>query len=239
MRMFKIRKKVKKTKVGVIILTLVLFFTSLFYQLYGVYSKDTILDVAKIKLNDFMKTFLSSNIGYDLIKDEGIENVLVINKNKDNEILYVNYDLDIAYKLLEVITKELENNIQELKTGNVNDTSLYQNNEVLMLKLPFFIGSKNPLLVSLGPKIYVPLNFSGAILTNLKTEIKDYGLNNALVEMYVTIKINIDILYPYNKSKEEINYDVLIASSIINGRIPSFYGGVIDTKSNNVSIPIK
>ena len=108
-----------------------------------------------------------------------------------------------------------------------------------MLKLPFFIGSKNPLLVSLGPKIYVPLNFSGAILTNLKTEIKDYGLNNALVEMYVTIKINIDILYPYNKSKEEINYDVLIASSIINGRIPSFYGGVIDTKSNNVSIPIK
>ncbi len=239
MRMFKIRKKVKKTKVGVIILTLVLFFTSLFYQLYGVYSKDTILDVAKIKLNDFMKIFLSSNIGYDLIKDEGIENVLVINKNKDNEILYVNYDLDIAYKLLDVITKELENNIQELKTGNVNDTSLYQNNEVLMLKLPFFIGSKNPLLVSLGPKIYVPLNFSGAILTNLKTEIKDYGLNNALVEMYVTIKINIDILYPYNKSKEEINYDVLIASSIINGRIPSFYGGIIDTKSNNVSIPIK
>lgn len=239
MRMFKIRKKVKKTKVGVIILTLVLFFTSLFYQLYGVYSKDTILDVAKIKLNDFMKVFLSSNVGYDLIKDEGIENVLVINKNKDNEILYVNYDLDIAYKLLDVITKELENNIQELKTGNVNDTFLYQNNEVLMLKLPFFIGSKNPLLVSLGPKIYVPLNFSGAILTNLKTEIKDYGLNNALVEMYVTIKINIDILYPYNKSKEEINYDVLIASSIINGRIPSFYGGIIDTKSNNVSIPIK
>lgn len=239
MRMFKIRKKVKKTKVGVIILTLVLFFTSLFYQLYGVYSKDTILDVAKIKLNDFMKTFLSSNIGYDLIKDEGIENVLVINKNKDNEILYVNYDLDIAYKLLDVITKELENNIQELKTGNVNDISFYHNDEVLMLKLPFFIGSKNPLLVSLGPKIYVPLNFSGAILTNLKTEIKDYGLNNALVEMYVTIKINIDILYPYNKSKEEINYDVLIASSIINGRIPSFYGGIIDTKSNNVSIPIK
>ena len=239
MRMFKIRKKVKKTKVGVIILTLVLFFTSLFYQLYGVYSKDTILDVAKIKLNDFMKTFLSSNIGYDLIKDEGIENVLVINKNKDNEILYVNYDLDIAYKLLDIITKELENNIQELKTGNVNDISFYHNDEVLMLKLPFFIGSKNPLLVSLGPKIYVPLNFSGAILTNLKTEIKDYGLNNALVEMYVTIKINIDILYPYNKSKEEINYDVLIASSIINGRIPSFYGGVIDTKSNNVSIPIK
>lgn len=239
MRMFKIRKKVKKTKVGVIILTLVLFFTSLFYQLYGIYSKDIILDVAKIKLNDFMKNFLSSNIGYDLIKDEGIENVLVINKNKDNEILYVNYDLDIAYKLLDVITKELENNIQELKTGNVNDTSLYQNNEVLMLKLPFFIGGNNPLLVSLGPEIYVPLNFSGAILTNLKTEIKDYGLNNALVEMYVTIKINIDILYPYNKSKEEINYDVLIASSIINGRIPSFYGGVIDTKSNNVSIPIK
>ena len=239
MRMFKIRKKVKKTKVGVIILTLVLFFTSLFYQLYGIYSKDIILDVAKIKLNDFMKNFLSSNIGYDLIKDEGIENVLVINKNKDNEILYVNYDLDIAYKLLDVITKELENNIQELKTGNENDTSFYQNNEVLMLKLPFFIGSNNPLLVSLGPKIHVPLNFSGAILTNLKTEIKDYGLNNALVEMYVTIKINIDILYPYNKSKEEINYDVLIASSIINGRIPSFYGGVIDTKSNNVSIPIK
>ncbi len=86
----------------------------------------------------------------------------------------------------------------------------------------------------------VQKSFLTKLYKKIEKDISDeYNEKLQLEQMYVTIKINIDILYPYNKSKEEINYDVLIASSIINGRIPSFYGGIIDTKSNNVSIPIK
>mgnify|MGYP004530523709 CR=1 FL=1 len=238
MKRFKIRKRYRKTKVGLVVLALVLFFTYIFYQGYQRASRDILVKVTLIKLNEFMERFLSNNIGYDLIKDEDLENIIKINKNKEGEILYVNYNLNVAYKLLEVVTEELEENIKDLKYGSIEDRDILINNNILMLKLPFFIGSKNPFVTGLGPKVYVPINFSGSLLTNLKTQIKDYGLNNALVEIYVRVKITSNILYPYSSVSEVIDYDVLIASSIINGKVPSFYGGMIDTKSNNVSIPI-
>ena len=45
--------------------------------------------------------------------------------------------------------------------------------------MPMFINSKDMFLSNLGPSIYVPINFVGSVLTNIKTKITDYGINNA------------------------------------------------------------
>ena len=39
--------------------------------------------------------------------------------------------------------------------------------------------------------------------------------------------------------ENKIDYDVLIASAVINGRVPEIYGGLIQSKSNSLSIPIE
>ena len=41
------------------------------------------------------------------------------------------------------------------------------------------------------------------------------------------------------KKENKIDYDVLIASAVINGRVPEIYGGLIQSKSNSLSIPIE
>lgn len=47
-----------------------------------------------------------------------MKDIIVINKNKEGEILYVSYDMDQAYFALEVVTQELESAINELENGN-------------------------------------------------------------------------------------------------------------------------
>ena len=99
------------------------------------------------------------------------------------------------------------------------------------------MSSNYALLSNLGPKIYVKVNFIGTMLTNIKSKITEYGINNALVELYVTIEVSQELISPVTDKEISLEYDVLIASQVINGSVPEFYGGIITEKSAALSIP--
>ena len=241
MKRFKKRKNLKISKVMYIVVALIFFFTCILFNLYSKFTSNKLIDVAFIKLNEFMEGFLSNNINFDLLKDDVMKDIIVINKNKDGEILYVSYDMDQAYYALEVVTQELETAISDLENGNksVKSRNIVSGGKGIALKMPFFTGSSSMFLSNLGPSVYVPVNFVGSILTNIKTKITDYGINNALVEIYVTVVLKTDLISPVSEKTNKIDYDVLVASTVINGRVPEVYGGLIQSKSNNFSIPIE
>lgn len=238
MTKFKKRKKYRISKVVILDIALIFFFTYILFIGYSKFVSKRLIDIAHVKLNEFMDYFLSNKINYDLFKGDNLKDIIVINKNSDGEILYVSYDMDKSYKVLDLVTKELENNINDLENGNVGNTqNISGGKNGILLKLPMFIGN-NAIISNLGPKIYVPINFVGSILTNLKTKITDYGINNALVEIYVTVKLSTNIISPTSSKEMVIDYNVLIASVVVNGRVPSVYGGIIQSKSSDLSIPI-
>ena len=238
MTKFKKRKKYRISKVVILDISLIFFFTYILFIGYSKFFSKRLIDIAHVKLNEFMDYFLSNKINYDLFKGDNLKDIIVINKNSDGEILYVSYDMDKSYKVLDLVTKELENNINDLENGNVgNIQNVSGGKNGILLKLPMFIGN-NAIISNLGPKIYVPINFVGSILTNLKTKITDYGINNALVEIYVTVKLSTNIISPTSSKEMVIDYDALIASVVVNGRVPSIYGGSIQSKSSGLSIPI-
>lgn len=241
MKRFKKRKKLKISKVIYMEVALIFFFTGFLFYIYNKVTSPKLIEAADIKLNEFMESFLSNNINYDLLKDDVINDIIVINKNDDGEILYVTYDMNQAYYALEVVTQELETAIGTLENGDgeVNSKNIALGKNGIALKLPFLVGASSMLIASFGPKIYVPINFVGSVLTNIKTKITDYGINNALVEIYVTVELKTNLIAPVNTSTKKINYDVLVASTVINGRVPKVYGGIIESKSSSLGIPLE
>ena len=139
--------------------------------------------------------------------------------------------MERSYKVLQIITNEIIRKINELENGQIDvsfyDDELISNSHGVMLKVPLFISSNNALVANLGPKIYLKINFDDTILTNIKSKVTNYGMNNALIELYVTIKIKHMLISPVVKQKQTINYNVLVAAKVINGRVPEFYGGEI------------
>lgn len=242
MRKLKIRKNYKISRILFIVISLIFFLTLNLIIIYYKKVSPKIINLAEVKLQKFTESFLSNNIGYDILNDENIDNILVINKNEEGEILYVDYNLDQAYLALDVVTNEIYELIRNLEQGkfsDIKDSEIEASKNGLILKMPLFISSNYPLLANLGPKIYTKINFVGSILTNIKSQITDYGMNNALVELYVTIKINEELITPVTNEVLETEYDVLIASKVINGRVPAYYGGAIIEKSSLLSIPIE
>lgn len=229
MRRFRKKKKIKLSIKILFISLLIIFFAYIITYNYYKTANPKIIDATKIVIDKMIKQFLSTNIGYDILNDDVLDDVLVIYKNKEGEILYVDYNLEQAYYVLDVVTEKITYSINSLEQGTI-DVKIYDENlkateSGLMLELPLFVASDNTLLTNLGPKVYVKVNFVGSILTNIKTKITNYGMNNALVELYVTIEINSDIMSPVLKTDNKLYYDVLIAAKVINGAVPEFYGG--------------
>ena len=242
MNRIRMRKNYKTSSLIILVVVLIISFTTFFFIWYNTKISPKIVDVAEAKINKFMESFLSMNIGYEILDEDILEDILIINKNDKGEILYVDYNLEKAYLVLDTVSTELEALVENLEQGNfkdISDNNIKANEHGLILELPMFIASDYALVSNLGPKIYIKVNFVGSILTNIKSKITEYGINNALVELYVTIKLSQELISPVTNNENVIEYDVLVASQVINGTVPQLYGGSILEKSAELSIPLE
>ncbi len=242
MKRLHIRTTYKVSKVLLVIFLLIFFLTFFLLRIYDTKISPKIMTVAEARLKKFTESFLSNNVGYDLFTNDALKDILVINKNEAGEIIFADFDLNKAYMVLDTVTDELNRLITDMENGVVVekiDSSISSSANGLVMAMPMMVASDSVLLSNLGPKIYFKINFVGSLLTNIRSEIREYGMNNALVELYVTIKVTEQIVAPVAKSNLEIEYDVLISSQVINGRVPAYYGGAIIEKSNLLSIPIE
>ena len=71
------------------------------------------------------------------------------------------------------------------------------------------------------------------------TKIKEYGINNCLIEMNLVIEIKQQIMLPLISKKIKIINDIPISYKVINGKIPEYYSGSLSKGSNIYSIPIE
>ena len=202
----KLKERLKR-KYYILITFLISLF--LFIIIFSLYSKKL-----NPKLNDYIDFLVKDEIYKKVIKsnnfitNEEVNDILYIDKNKSNEIVYLDYDIDKTYKLLNKY-------IESLKKDNSKSK---------ILTVPFFIASDNIIISSLGPKIKFKDEIIDNVKGKIKTKVTGFGVNNALVEMYFELEIGYLVVIPMNKKESVLKTEILISSKIINGKVPTFYG---------------
>lgn len=202
----KLKERLKR-KYYILITFLISLF--LFIIIFSLYSKKL-----NPKLNDYIDFLVKDEIYKKVIKsnnfitNEEVNDILYIDKNKSNEIVYLDYDIDKTYKLLNKY-------IDSLKKDNSKSK---------ILTVPLFIASDNIIISSLGPKIKFKYEIIDNVKGKIKTKVTDFGVNNALVEIYFELEIGYLVVIPMNKKESILKTEILISSKIINGKVPTFYG---------------
>lgn len=217
----KLKNKIKRKYYILFSFILILF---LFVILFSVYSKKI-----NPKLESYtyqkVKEELESNIIKNIynIYNDNFNNLLEIVQNSDNEIVYVDYDLNKSYDIL-------NNYVNNLKKTIIKKD---------IIEVPFLISSDNILLANIGPKIMIKYDFTNSILANIETKVTNFGINNALIEIYLHLEINYLITIPLNIEKHKEKYDLLLNSKVIQGKVPSFYGNSYIKEGAILDIPIE
>ncbi len=194
--------------------------------------------VVESKLEKVTYEIIMNNINDSFIEAGNLEDILNITRNSSDEILMIDYNLEKAYVVNNLINDQIRNNINNLEYGNYNNNEFLLANNSMYLEEPLFISSDYAIISSLGPKIPIKISFIGTLITNLKTKVTDYGLNNALVELYVVVELEQLITTPVVSESIRLEYDILIDAIMVNGRVPTFYGNDIVKESNLLDIPL-
>ena len=81
----------------------------------------------------------------------------------------------------------------------------------------------NSLLSNLGPKIPVKINLNGDVITDIKTEVQSYGINNALIKVNANIKVYMQVIIPFKTREIVVEANVPIVMKLVEGNVPSYY----------------
>lgn len=227
--MKRFKTKSVKAKHNEFLILLIIIIILLFLKFYNKNITKKILDIASTKIEEVTNLYIKNNIVPESVN---IEKLININKNAKGEILYVDIDTNYANQIMVSVIKKIQNNIFEL---DINDSLLKKHEGNAYLKIPLFLADDGALINNLGPKIPVKLNFYEHAFGNIEVELLDYGINNAMIKVYLEVMLEQKIYIPYKEEKLNKKFSLLIGSKIITGTVPNIYGGAIHKSSSDLN----
>lgn len=196
-------KKRKKISIFWIIIILVTFIF-----IIGMAS-NKIKKTSQSYANNEIKKTISKVITESIKENLNEENIFNIEKNNEDIT-----SIDIDTKKTNTILVNINNTIQK-KIDSIENTIIF--------KMPLFAPTNNIFIANIGPKIPIKFKTIGNVLSNIRTEVKNYGINNALITAYIDIKIECQVILPLNQENIEINQNNVVAMKVIQGKIPNYY----------------
>lgn len=231
----KLKKKSRKKK---LIFTLIPMLLIGFF-IHKVYTRITpmLLAYAQVESEEIAYLIIDKSVDDEVVKKLDYSNLFIVSKTSDGNIQSVDFNSQVVNEILNIIGEKIYTNLKQAEEGNLKIIDQDTPGKGILLEVPLGKIFKNPLLNNVGPKIPIKFRLVGAVQTNINTVIRNYGINNAVIEVYVEIEANIQMILPIASKKSKISNNILIAMKAIQGNIPKYYGNGLNTASNLLSIP--
>lgn len=228
-----------------LVLIIILFNTILIVKNFSRNVNNSINNMASKKTKEITALIISSLLTENKIYTEDFKDIISIKYNEKNEITAVNYDLEKVYVKASELNKLLYSefsNIENAKINNklINESFFKQDSDNgLILLLPSGYAFNNSLLANLGPSIPIKILFINSVFLNIKTKVTSYGINNALMEVYLTIDVKSSILFPNHTEDINTGKEFLISAKVIEGKVPYIYGNGMNSESGKINVPLE
>lgn len=183
---------------------------------------------------------INKAVSNELSNMESVDDMIIVTHGADDEIQMIDFNSAMVNRVLTSVTNNLLSSLKEIETnGELLDSEYSKYSEGVIFEVPIGVVSNNVFLSNLGPKIPVKFSVVGDVFTNINTNIKEYGINNALVEIYVDVSVNEKVIIPFISETINISVSVPISLKLIQGNIPLYYGNGFTRNSNILSTPIE
>ena len=168
--------------------------------------------------------------------------ILQIVRKENGDISLVRYDTkklnQFTIELTSLLTKDLDLMVKgdfeelDLDIGRISSNSYLKVDEGILFLISLGSATGNSLLANIGPKIPLNLSVIGNVQADVHSKVTNYGLNNALIEVFVDVQIQMVIQMPFLSEKVKIKKTIPLTMEMIQGDIPNYY---LDSEDKNNS----
>lgn len=194
---------------------------------------ENLVSFLKPMIKKNMTEAFSNNFRLSILKKYNIDDFINVKYGSNSELLDVEFKINDAYNLASEICEEFKISGFDYDSDLIN--ILDKDEQNIIIQVPAFYYLQNPVISNIGPRLHVNLNYVRDFLYEVKVVVKNYGINSLLVEVYLNIKID-NALFFYSDKEFSIDYSILLSSKIMNGKVPSFYGGSFEKNTGFLNI---
>ena len=217
--------KLTKKDTILIVAFLVLLIVSLIFKYINtkivppleVYAENEVKKISSLIISDAVES-----ISFSEEETMSFFNTLT---NKSDEVISVDFNTAKINKSLVKLNKAVYKDLKLFENGRykLEDTEIETENLIYKIPLGYITG--NYTLSNIGPKVPLKAKVIGSVVSNIKTEVSSYGINNSLLKVYIDVTVNMRFMLPLISKDVLVNNSIPLVVKIIQGKIPNVYGG--------------
>lgn len=245
MKKMKLKHNIKISNIILILFILVIIGIILLFRIFNRKLKPVFLDIAISESKKIATLIINDSIGKQLTSDLTFENLFDMTKDNNGNITSIDFNSIIVNKILTMATNTAIVNLKYIEEGKSDllDLPVLINNKNsklnkgIIYEIPSGIAFGNTILANIGPKIPVRISLIGDAISSINTKITNYGINNALIEVFVDLKVELKVIMPLMSDNVLVTTSIPVAMKLIQGSIPNYYSNSLNSPS--LSVPIE
>jgi sporulation protein YunB len=248
----KLKKYRKYSRLNFLAIIIILILVTIVFALNYLNNRiaPILLNFAEIETIKLANLIINRAITKQVANNIEIDKLFSMVQNDAGEIQTIDFNPTIVNRILSTTTNIVQLHLKAIEQGNIDLVELPEDiliqydrerlKKGIIYEVPVLAFTRNALLSNVGPRIPVKLNLVGNVVSNINTKIKQYGINNALVEVYVVIEVTEQVNLPFMSKRVTIKNDIPVALKVIQGKVPQYYqGSGIDKNSSILALPIQ
>lgn len=227
------KKKKKLVTILLYIFLLAFILASFVIYYFNKLLGPSLIKSASITVEKITSVIVSNCVKKYLIDGGSVINLVEIIRGDDGKVEFVRYDtsnvnkisMDISDLVLEDINYLALGEFEKIDFVLPNITEKYYKEISDGIVFGISIGNifNNNFLANIGPRIPLKMNLNGNVDVEIKNKITEYGMNNALMEIYIEVRVRPVIVMPFLSKEIDIVNRIPLVTEIIQGEIPEGY----------------
>ncbi|WP_059172615.1 sporulation protein YunB [Bacillus sp. FJAT-27445] len=227
----------------VLLITLVAF-VFVTYQSLNIINKQIeprLIKIAETKAREFASQAVNKAISQYVVENIDVGELIIVHRNSD-EVGY-SFNPRLYSRVISDITTRIQRYLNLLESGNIEDLEAFKefnvkdskNKQGLIYEIPIGMATDNTLFSNLGPKVPVRFEIIGDVTANIETKIRETGINNTYLEIYVKTHVQMGVIIPLIDNEINVTNSIMIGDLFLPGKVPQYYNGGGGSGGNEVN----
>ncbi|MHA6260001.1 sporulation protein YunB [Sporosarcina sp. CAU 1771] len=246
------RKPRRRRKRRIVPLLLPAIFFSIVFFLYFINARlaPIYIDFAERQTQKIASQVISSAINSRVANVLDVNDIIVnIPPSESGGVVGTKFNTEIINRVLAEIQILVQQHLDQAGTAEFDslpssseieyDAQAMEDQGGIIFLIPLSQAMGIPLLGNLGPKIPIRFHVIGEVQATPETTIKEFGINNASIEVNVLLEVNVQIIVPLATKNSVVKSKVPIAAGLFKGDVPPIYSAGGESMAPQIEVPFE
>lgn len=205
------------------------------------------LEYAEVQTKKIASLVISRAINSRVTNVMDVNDIIEEVPTESTNMVTTRFNTEIINRVRADTTTLVQSHLEQAEQGNLEllpegefdfDAEAMQKKGGIVFFIPLGQAANIPLIGNLGPKIPIRFHLIGNVESSIGTDIREFGINNAYVEVYIHMKVNVQIIIPLATTTSVVEQRIPVAIGLVKGPVPHIYTSGDGSAAPSVEVPI-